>query len=216
MPTSGLANTGNSYRWTNFTASTLCAIALKRRWKKIPIRASPKQSLHLHCPAAPRGGASIPHSTRAELQQNEAVSRRGTSNASVPPAVICKKCADRCPTLTRYRARQGTLVPCHNRHRIELSGQGAAGSVNRVDHSFGKQVMQWDHLEAILNQHLARIPFRVFVVELHGGKRYEIDHPHSIAMKDGVAVFIALGGIPVWFDHESVVQVIDAPADSAV
>jgi hypothetical protein len=30
-------------------------------------------------------------------------------------------------------------------------------------------------------------------------------------VRDGVAVFIAPGGIPIWFDHESVNQIIGAP-----
>jgi hypothetical protein len=60
-----------------------------------------------------------------------------------------------------------------------------------------------------------RQPFRVFTVELHGGKRFEIDHPEAMSFRDGVGVFIAPGGIPNWFDHESVNQIIEAPADAS-
>ncbi len=76
--------------------------------------------------------------------------------------------------------------------------------------------MTWDHFEQLIQHHLNRSPFRIFTVELYGGKRFEIDHPHSVAVKDGVAVFIAPGGVPVWFDHDSVNQIIDASADTAV
>jgi hypothetical protein len=58
-------------------------------------------------------------------------------------------------------------------------------------------------------------PFRVFTVELHGGRRIEVDHPGALVVRDGVAVFLAPGGVPVLFDHESVVQIIAAPADAA-
>jgi hypothetical protein len=57
-------------------------------------------------------------------------------------------------------------------------------------------------------------PFRVFTVELNGGRRFEVDHPGALVIRDGVAVFLAPGGIPIWFDHESVNQIIGAPANS--
>ena len=54
----------------------------------------------------------------------------------------------------------------------------------------------------------------MFAVELHGGQRLEIDHPRSVVVRDGVAVFLAPGGIPIWFDHEGVNQIIGAPANT--
>ncbi|WP_088257688.1 hypothetical protein [Fimbriiglobus ruber] len=51
-------------------------------------------------------------------------------------------------------------------------------------------------------------PFRVFTVELNGGRRFEVDHPGALVVRDGVAVFLAPGGVPIWFDHESVNQII--------
>jgi hypothetical protein len=57
--------------------------------------------------------------------------------------------------------------------------------------------------------------FRVFTVELHGGRRFEVDHPGALVVRDGVAVFLAPGGVPIWFDHESVNQFIGAPASSS-
>jgi hypothetical protein len=58
-------------------------------------------------------------------------------------------------------------------------------------------------------------PFRVFTVELQGGRRFEVDHPGALVVRDGVAVFLAPGGVPIWFDHESVNQIIGATANSA-
>ncbi len=60
-----------------------------------------------------------------------------------------------------------------------------------------------------------RQPFRVFTVELQGGHRFEVDHPRAMVVRDGVAVFIAPGGVLIWFDHESVNQIIGAPANAS-
>jgi hypothetical protein len=38
------------------------------------------------------------------------------------------------------------------------------------------------------------------------GDRFEVDHPGALVVRDGVAVFIGPGGIPVLFDHEGVNQ----------
>jgi hypothetical protein len=74
--------------------------------------------------------------------------------------------------------------------------------------------MTADNFQQVLEGLLQRQPFRVFTVELHGGQRYEIDHPRATVIRDGVAVFLAPGGVPVWFDHESVNQIIGAPSDT--
>jgi hypothetical protein len=76
--------------------------------------------------------------------------------------------------------------------------------------------MSPENFDALLEKHLSRTPFRVFTIELHGGKRFEFDHPRATVMRDGNAVFIAPGGVPAWFDHESVSQIIDAPASTAM
>jgi hypothetical protein len=40
------------------------------------------------------------------------------------------------------------------------------------------------------------------------GDRLEVDHPDALAVRDGVALFVGPGGVPVVFDHEGVSQVI--------
>ncbi|MCI0459405.1 MAG: hypothetical protein L0Z62_20840 [Gemmataceae bacterium] len=57
-------------------------------------------------------------------------------------------------------------------------------------------------------------PFRVFAVELYGGRRFEVGHPGALIVRDAVAVFLAPGGVPIWFDHDSVNQIIAAPANT--
>jgi len=64
-------------------------------------------------------------------------------------------------------------------------------------------------LQGLRDQH----PFQIFAVELHGGRRFEVDHPNALVVRDGVAVFLAPGGVPVWFDHDSVNQIIGASAN---
>lgn len=72
--------------------------------------------------------------------------------------------------------------------------------------------MTADNFMQILDGLRQTQPFRVFTVELHGGRRFEVDHPGALVVRDGVAVFLAPGGVPIWFDHESVNQIVGAPA----
>jgi hypothetical protein len=74
--------------------------------------------------------------------------------------------------------------------------------------------MTAENFERVLDELTQRMPFRVFTVELYNGRRFEVDHPRAIVVRDGVAVFIAPGGVPIWFDHESVVQVLGASAST--
>jgi hypothetical protein len=55
-----------------------------------------------------------------------------------------------------------------------------------------------------------RRPFQVFKVELHGGERFEVDHANALVVRDGVAVFVAPGGIPHLFDHDSLNQIFES------
>ncbi len=53
-----------------------------------------------------------------------------------------------------------------------------------------------------------RAPFRSFCVAMVNGDRLEIDHCDALVVRDGVAMFVAPGGVPVIFDHEGVSQVV--------
>lgn len=76
--------------------------------------------------------------------------------------------------------------------------------------------MTADNFVQILDGLRTLQPFRVFTVELNGGKRFEVDHPGALVVRDGVAVFLAPRGVPIWFDHESVNQIIGATASTPV
>jgi hypothetical protein len=73
--------------------------------------------------------------------------------------------------------------------------------------------MTADHFDSILAALMPVTPFRVFTVELHGGWRLEVDHLDALTVRDGVAVFLAPGGVPVLFDHESVNRVMGSLAN---
>jgi hypothetical protein len=75
--------------------------------------------------------------------------------------------------------------------------------------------MTADNFGNVLEGLIRRQPYRVFTVELHGGQRFKVDHPGALVVRDGVAMFLAAGGVPIWFDHESVHQIIGAPASSS-
>lgn len=68
--------------------------------------------------------------------------------------------------------------------------------------------MQVDHFEHTLNAFKSRSPFRPFTVVLVNGNRFEVDFPSALLMGDGVAVYVAAGGIPVIFDYEGVSQFV--------
>jgi hypothetical protein len=45
-------------------------------------------------------------------------------------------------------------------------------------------------------------------VALVNGDRFEVDRPDALVVRDGVAVYVAPGGVPVLFDYEGVNQFI--------
>ncbi len=68
--------------------------------------------------------------------------------------------------------------------------------------------MEADNFDRTLSAFRQRLPFRPFTVALVNGDRFEVDHPGALVVRDGVAVFIAPGGVPILFDHEGVNQFI--------
>ena len=72
------------------------------------------------------------------------------------------------------------------------------------------------HFDQLLTELRDQQPFRIFTVALQGGRRFEVDHPHALIVREGVAVFLAPGGVPIYFDHDSVNEVIHASASTDV
>jgi hypothetical protein len=65
-----------------------------------------------------------------------------------------------------------------------------------------------ENFEQTLNAFKSRLPFRPFTVALVNWGRFEVDFPTALLVRDGVAVYIAAGGVPVIFNHEGVNQII--------
>jgi hypothetical protein len=105
--------------------------------------------------------------------------------------------------LTGVGAVQFELVPCKRRDTQQCRATAQ------------DEVMTQEHFEQLLVELSRRSPFHPFTVELHGGDQFEVDHPQAMVVRDGVAVFLRPGGIPVWFDHESVTQIVGDIADRA-
>ena len=61
-----------------------------------------------------------------------------------------------------------------------------------------------------------RTPLKPFTVATVSGSRYEVDHPEAIIVRDGLAIFVGPGRVPVIFDNEGVSEVIgDVPGRAA-
>ena len=75
--------------------------------------------------------------------------------------------------------------------------------------------MTTENFQKVLLAMIHRQPYKPFTVELNTGIRIEIDYPEATVIRDGVAIFIGPGFVPVSFDHDSVTWIIDSPAHAA-
>jgi len=75
--------------------------------------------------------------------------------------------------------------------------------------------MTADNFNQTLSAFQQRAPFHPFTVVLSSGTRFEVDHPGALIFRDGVAVFVRAGGVPVIFDHEGVEQFVADLAGAA-
>jgi hypothetical protein len=73
--------------------------------------------------------------------------------------------------------------------------------------------MQVDNFDNVLNALRRRVPFRPFTVALVNGDRFEVDHFDALVVRDGVAVYVGPGGVPVLFDHEGVADLKGEPTN---
>lgn len=68
--------------------------------------------------------------------------------------------------------------------------------------------MERDTFSKTIRAFRNRTPFRPFTVALINGDRYEVDRPETLALGEGMAVLVAPGNVPVFFDHEAISQII--------
>ncbi len=66
--------------------------------------------------------------------------------------------------------------------------------------------MEAENFDQTLTAFKRRNPFRHFTVALLNGDRFEVDFPDALLVRDGVAVYLQAGGVPIIFDHEGVNQ----------
>jgi len=75
--------------------------------------------------------------------------------------------------------------------------------------------MDRDTFDSTIRAFKQRKPFRPFTVAMANGDRLEIDYPEALAIREGVALFVAPGGVPVIFDHEGVSRLSDVNGSRA-
>jgi hypothetical protein len=68
--------------------------------------------------------------------------------------------------------------------------------------------MDRDKFDATLRGLKNRKPFGPFTFAMMNGDRLEVDFPDALALREGLALYLAAGGVPVWFDHQSVSEII--------
>lgn len=68
--------------------------------------------------------------------------------------------------------------------------------------------MDRDAFDNTLQMYKGRTPFRPFTLVMVSGDRLEVDHGGALAVRDGVALYIAPGSVPMMFDHEGVSHII--------
>jgi hypothetical protein len=68
--------------------------------------------------------------------------------------------------------------------------------------------MNRDTFEETIRAFRNRVPFKPFTVATVSGKRHEVDFPDALAVREGLAIFVGPGRVPVFFDHEGVSEVI--------
>lgn len=73
--------------------------------------------------------------------------------------------------------------------------------------------MDRDTFDGTIREFKHRTPFRPFTVAMVNGERLAVDHLDALALRDGVALFAAPGGVPVVFDHEGLSRVVGDVAD---
>jgi hypothetical protein len=68
--------------------------------------------------------------------------------------------------------------------------------------------MVGEHFDKTLQALRGRRPFRSFRVRFVSGDFIDVDHPEALVIRGGVGVYISPSGVPTFFDHESVSEVV--------
>jgi len=76
------------------------------------------------------------------------------------------------------------------------------------NHPPGVYDVDRETLDGMLRLYKGRSPFKPFTLIMVSGDRLEVDHGEALGVRDGVALYVAPGGVPVGFDHEGVSHIV--------
>jgi hypothetical protein len=68
--------------------------------------------------------------------------------------------------------------------------------------------MRAEQFDSTVRALVERRPFRPFTIVQMNDDNYQFDYPLAITMRDGFAMHLAPGRIPVFMDHDGVSQII--------
>lgn len=68
--------------------------------------------------------------------------------------------------------------------------------------------MDRTHFDSALEAFRERTRFWPYTIARVNGDRVEVDHSDALVVRDGVAIYVAPGGVPLVFDHEGVSQIV--------
>ena len=74
--------------------------------------------------------------------------------------------------------------------------------------------MNQDRLDNTITAFQRQMPFLPFTIVMMNGNRFEIDHFNAVICRNGRGVFMSPGGIPIFFDHDAVSEIVGDLANS--
>jgi hypothetical protein len=114
--------------------------------------------------------------------------------------VSCSKYANSCPST--LASEPAALAP----KALQAFASESVLLLESRKETVNEVAMETANFDQTLRAFMRRAPFRPFTVALMNGDRVEVDHATALVMRDGVAVYLGPGGVPVIFDHEGVTQ----------
>jgi len=95
-------------------------------------------------------------------------------------------------------------------HELEQAPVGICGEFRyNVANSFYEDIaVDRETFDSTLQFYRNRTPFQPFTLVMVSGDRLEVDHGMALGVREGVALYVAPGGVPVAFDHEGVSHII--------
>lgn len=74
--------------------------------------------------------------------------------------------------------------------------------------------MDRDRLDNTIEAFKRQMPFHPFTIVMTNGNRFEADHHNAVICRNGHGVFMSPGAIPIFFDHDTVSEIVGDLANS--